>query len=182
MSQTTDYLKTYNNSKLNDTVRILALYDLFWEKVYTNIDSAEKLAKLGLESPLTAKHPKYKTKFFNAYGAIYQTKNNLIGAINYYQQGLKLSEQNKDLRGQAIMLGNIGGVYTKLKQNELALNFCKKCLGVLKQLKDEYNQASVYNNLSILYLEKKDYDLSMRYALQSVALYEKFDDKNGLVY
>lgn len=181
-SQNSAFLNTYNNTALNDTTRILALYDLIWEKVYTNIDSAETLAKIGLESKLTAKYPKYKTKFFNAYGAIYQTKGHLKEAINFYQQGLKLSEQNNDLRGQAIMLGNIGGIYTKLKQTDLALNFCKKCLSVLKQLKDEYNQASVYNNLSVVYLEDEKFDLSMQYALQSVALYKKFDDKNGLVY
>ena len=80
------------------------------------------------------------------------------------------------------MLGNIGAIYTKLKQNDFALNFFKKCLGVLKRLKDEYNQASVYNNLSIVYVDKKDLELAMRYSMQSKELYEKYKDKNGLVY
>jgi serine phosphatase RsbU (regulator of sigma subunit) len=64
----------------------------------------------------------------------------------------------------------------------LALKSLKKCLGVMKKLKDEYSQASIYNNFCIIYLATKDYDLSMQYAMQSKALYEKYDDKNGLIY
>jgi serine phosphatase RsbU (regulator of sigma subunit) len=182
LAQNTDYLKTYKDTKQNDTTRILALYDLIWDKVYTNLDTAEILAKLGLEGELTAKNPKYKWKFDNAYGAIFQLKGDYIQAVNYYQQGLKLSEQLNDLRGQTVMLGNIGTIYIKLKEYKLALNTLKKCLSVMKKLKDEYSQASIYNNFCIIYLATKDYDLSMQYAMQSKTLYEKYDDKNGLVY
>ncbi len=181
-AQEQDYLKVYRDAKQVDSTRILALYDLIWEKVYTNIDTAEILAKLGLEGSLTAKHPKFKSKFYNAFGAISQLRGDYISAINYYQQGLKLSEQLNDLRGQTIMLANIGTIYIKIKENKLALNTLKKCLSVMKKLKDEYSQASIYNNFCIIYLATRDYDLSMQYAMQSKALYEKYDDKNGLVY
>lgn len=182
LAQNPDYLKTYKDTKQNDTTRILALYDLIWDKVYTNLDTAETLAKLGLEGDLTAKNPKYKSKFYNAYGAIYQLKGDYISAINYYQQGLKLSEQLNDIKGQTVMLGNIATIYIKIHENKLALNTLKKCLSVMKKLNDEYTQASIYNNFCIIYLTTKDYDLSMQYAMQSKALYEKYDDKNGLVY
>lgn len=181
-AQEQDYLKTYNDTKQHDTTRILALYDLIWEKVYTNIDTAEILAKHGLEGELAAKHPKFKSKFYNAFGAINQLKGDYITAVGYYQQGLKLSEQLNDLRGQTVMLGNIGTIYIKINENELALKTLKKCLGVMKKLKDEYSQASIYNNFCIIYLSTRDYDLSMQYAMQSKALYEKYDDKNGLIY
>ncbi len=181
-AQDQDYLKIYNDTKQNDTTRILALYDHIWEKVYTNLDTAEAFAKLGLEGILAAKHPKFKSKFFNAYGAIYQLRGNYLQAVNYYQQGLKLSEQLNDLRGQSIMLGNIGTIYIKLKEFQLGLNSLKRCLSVMKKLNDEYNQASIYNNFCNIYRATKDYDLSMRYAMQSKALYEKYEDKNGLVY
>ena len=181
-AQGTDFRKTYNDTKQADTTRILALYDLIWEKVYTNLDTAEVLAKLGLDGELTLKHPKFKSKFYNAFGAIYQLKGDYIAAVNFYQQGLKLSEQLNDLRGQTIMLGNIGSIYIKIQEYKLALNTLKKCLSVMKKLKDEYSQASIYNNFCIIYLATQDYDLSMQYALQSKALYEKYNDKNMLVY
>lgn len=181
-AQGSDYLKTYNDTKKADTTRILALYDLIWEKVYTDLDTAETLAKLGLDGELTAKYPKFKSKFYNAFGAIYQFKGDYISAINYYQQGLKLNEQLNDLRGQTIMLANIGTIYIKIREYTPALNTLKKCLSVMKKLKDEYSQASIYNNFCIIYLATKDYDLSMQYAMQSKALYEKYNDKNMLVY
>ncbi len=182
LAQNPDYLKTYKDTKQNDTTRILALYDLVWDKVYTNIDTAEVLAKLGLESDLTVKNPKYKWKFYNAFGAIYLLKGDYIAAVNYYQQGLKISEQRNDLRGQTVMLANMASIYIKIHEHKLALNTLKKCLSVLKKLNDEYSQASIYNNFCILYLATKDYDLSMQYAMQAKALYEKYDDKNGLVF
>jgi hypothetical protein len=86
-AQNQDYLKIYNDTKQNDTIRILALYDHIWEKVYTNLDTAEAFAKLGLEGKLAAKHPKFKSKFYNAYGAISQLRGNYLQAVNYYQQG-----------------------------------------------------------------------------------------------
>jgi len=181
-AQDEDYLKIYNDTKKHDTIRILALYDHIWEKVYTDLDTAEAFAKLGLEGKLAAKHPKFKSKFYNAYGAIYQLRGNYLQAVNYYQQGLTLSEQLNDLRGQSIMLGNIGTIYIKLKEFQLGLNSLKRCLSVMKKLNDEYNQASIYNNFCIIYLATKDYDLSMQYAMKSKALYEKYEDKNGLVY
>jgi serine phosphatase RsbU (regulator of sigma subunit) len=182
LAQSEYYLKTYKDTKQNDTTRILALYDLIWEKVYTDLDTAEILAKLGLEGELSGRNAKYKSKFCNAYGAIYQLKGDYITAVNYYQQGLKLSEQLNDLRGQTVMLANIGTIYIKIKENKAALNTLKKCLSVMKKLKDEYSQASIYNNFCIIYLSTRDYDLSMQYAMQSKALYEKYGDKNGLVY
>ncbi len=182
VAQADVFLKTYNDASQNDTVRLIALYDLIWEKLYTNLDSAEVLTNTGLNSELTAKHPKYKYKFYNAYATIWQIKGNYLNAINYYQQGLRLCEGNNDLRGQAIMLGNIGGVYIKIKQYDLSLNFFKKCLGVLKRLKDRANEASVYNNLCIIYLAQKNYDLSLNYVNQSISIYKELDDKFNLTY
>lgn len=80
------------------------------------------------------------------------------------------------------MLGNIGGVYIKIKQYDLSLNFFKKCLGVLKRLKDRANEASVYNNLCIIYLAQKNYDLSLNYVNQSISIYKELDDKFNLTY
>lgn len=180
--QASEYLKAYNNKGNADTTRLLALYDLIWEKVYADTDSAEVLTKLGLNSELTAKNPRLKSKFFNAYGAISQIKGNFSEALNYYQQGLKNSEKYNDLRTQASMLGNIGGIYIKVAQNDQALVFLKKCLSVLKMLKDESNQASVYNNLSIVYQTRGDLDMALEYSKKSIEYYTNLNDKTGLVY
>lgn len=182
VAQQDSLLKKYNNQNLPDTTRLLALYDLIWEKIYTSGDSAEKLIQKGLNDPMTQKRPLFRSKFYNAYGALSQSKSDYVSAINYYQNGLKINERYNDMKGQAVMLGNIGSIYIKLQQNETALNYLRKCLAALKKINDEYNQASVYNNMCIIHSSLQQFDLAMQYAKKSTEIYTKFNDKIGLTY
>ena len=180
--QNNDLFKKYQNAQLPDTTRLQALYDFIWEKIYTNPDSAELLINNGLKNPILKKNPFYESKLYNAYGAVSQLKYDYISAVSYYQKGLTINEKLNDIKGQAVMLGNIGTIYIKLRQYATALNYQRKCLAAFKKANDEYNQASVYNNLSIIESELKNYGVAMEYALKSKEIYEKYDDKYGLTY
>jgi len=180
--QNRSMLKSYQNKELHDTVRLASLYDYIWEIIYTNTDSAEILINRGLSNPIINNNPYYESKFYNAYGAVSQLKYDYLSAINYYQRGLAINEKLNDIKGQAVMLGNIGTIYIKLRQYGTAINFQRKCLAALKKANDEYNQASVYNNLSIIESELKNYGVAMEYSLKSKEIYEKHNDKYGLTY
>jgi serine phosphatase RsbU (regulator of sigma subunit) len=180
--QDRNQLRQYYNNSLPDTVRLMSLYNYIWDIIYTNSDTAEILVNKGLKDPATKKHPNFESKFYNAYGAISQLRYDYLSAINYYQKGLAINEKLNDIKGQAVMLGNIGTIYIKLRQHNTAISFQRKCLAALKKANDEYNQASVYNNLSIIESELKNYGVAMNYALKSKEIYEKNDDKYGLTY
>ncbi|MGE0567275.1 MAG: tetratricopeptide repeat protein [Bacteroidia bacterium] len=181
-AQSPDYYKIYKNTSNHDTIRFNALYEYIWEEIYSNTDTAESLAINILKNEKLNEYPAYKSKFYNAAGAVNQLKGNYVKSINFYQEGLKIDERINDLRSQAIKLGNIGSIYLNLGNHEMALKFLKKCLLVLNKKDDENNRASVYNNLSIIYEHEGNLSHAMSYCNKAIAIYEKLGDYNSLVY
>ncbi len=162
-----------------DTLIFSAYYDLAWDNIYENPDTAYTLAKRAFLFIKRKNLIRYQPKITNLMGACFQVKGDFLKAIEYYQQSLKFGENTKDDKTILVAYGNIGALYTQLGQSEKALEMSLKSLAIAEKNNYEDKLASIQNNLSILYNNFRNYEKSLSYGLKSLALYKKYNDKNG---
>ncbi len=173
-------LKIINNPISADTAKFYAYYDLGWEYIYTDADSAYLLAKkaysLLKKSKLNAQQP----KITNLLGACFQVKGNYVQAIEYYQQSLNYGEKTKHNETILTAYSNIGALYINLNNYKKALQYQLKALPIAEKDKVMTSLPSIYNNLSLIYNNSNDNTKALEYGLKSLELYQKQNNKNGI--
>ena len=116
-------------------------------------------------------------------GIIYKEWNNSKKAMKYYQEALKICEQEKDEIKTSMILNNIGNIYMEKKENSGALLYFQKALKIFKKLKDKHEMMIVLNNIGLIYSEsEKDYEVAEKFLNESIRLAEelKLDEKTIL--
>lgn len=106
----------------------------------------------------------------NAIASIYQEKNNINPALNYYQQALSTYIVLKDTINSSFVLNNIGNVYFKQKEYSKALTFYLKASETLERIDPNNRYLYIfYFNLSEVYESLNDYK-------NALAFFKKFDE------
>jgi len=172
--------KIINNPTLHDSTKFLAYYDLGWEYIYFDVDSAYTLAKKAFTLLKKARLTRQQPKITNLLGAYFQVKGDYVQAIEYYQQSLNYGEKTKDSETMLTAYGNIGALYLNLKQNKKALEYLLKALALAQKSNKQQQLSSIYNNLCLLYNNFKDFNKALEYGLKSLNLYQQQNNKNGI--
>jgi len=180
-SQKTDSLWIVaKDLKNSDTVRLSAYYDLAWEYLYTNSDSALSIANQQLVLAKKAKNRKWEAKAFNAIGATYYVRLLYTKAIDSYQKAIKIFEEIGDKKNMAGAFGNIGSIYIDFNQNEKALDYELKCLKIVQEIGYLEGVASALNNIGVIYQNMNDFQKALLYNEQAVEMYKLTGDQYGL--
>lgn len=173
-------LKVANDPSSQDSTKFFIYYDLAWEYLYSNPDSAYMFSKKAFTFAKRSGSPRIQTKILNLMGSYFQVKGDFVKAIDYYQKSLNLGEQKKIDEAVLVALGNIGAIYITMGQNKKALEYQLRSLSIAQKLNNENKLASIYNNLSLLYNNFADYNKALDYGKKSLVIYEKANSVNGI--
>lgn len=91
-------------------------------------------------------------------------------ALENYEKALIIKEELRDLRGIAIWLGNIGGVYKEQGDFPKALEYYLKALKIHQETGNKTHLASVLGEIGSLYTSLKKYREAEYYILKAISL------------
>ncbi len=168
MNKLIDSLKVEFKSASNDTVRA-RIYYAYTELLYlSKPDTVIPLCKLAIElcdKNLNKANPAEKRSYLltkasslNNIGYIYQNKNSITLALEYYHAGMKIQEEINDRVGLGQSLNNIGFVYQTEHDMARALQYYQKSLKLREEINDKRGIAETLNNLGFLYRNFGDPD------------------------
>ncbi len=94
----------------------------------------------------------------NYKGQLYERRELYSEALNLYLETLKIDEENKDIRGQAITLCTIGDIYTKSKEYQKAKAIFLRAIQLYEGVDDKYILANLLSGLALSQIELGDYE------------------------
>ncbi len=114
-----------------------------------------------------------KTNILNNIGNAYRHLGHLDDALNYYQQALSCSNNEKHLLLR--IYGNIGLTYRLLGNYELALDYFQPSLDYAIELGDKRNQCIALQHLGNCYVYLNNYEKALSYLEKSLQIAEKIN-------
>lgn len=94
-------------------------------------------------------------------------------SIYYYEKSIKYSAHAKLFSTSANSLGNLGTIYSDLRQPEKAIAYYKKGIDQAKKVDDIYELWWIYRDMSNMYLQLADTSNAYR----NFVLFKKYSDK-----
>jgi len=132
-----DSLLEQYRSYPDDTNKINLLYNKGFSYRNTNLPAAIKFAKACYAVAAKLNDHYYLAKALNLSGILKSETGLHREALLDLEKALELRIQIKDTLSQAIILNNMGNVYSSLGQNEKALEFYEKSLRTAKSVNNE---------------------------------------------
>jgi CHAT domain-containing protein/Tfp pilus assembly protein PilF len=102
------------------------------------------------------------------------------GALEKYQQALKLTEKINDVDDEGAIWGNIGAVHFYLGEFDIALEYYQKSLTLLEKIGDKRRIGNRIGNIASVYNDKSDYSTALAFYDKAIKIREEIDDKRGL--
>jgi len=101
-------------------------------------------------------------------------------AIQYVDEGLKLSIKLKYKKGEGFCLNRIGVLYENKGDFAKSLMYLSQSLSIRKKIGDPVSIASTMHNIGIAYENIGMYDSALHYYVEDARIKEKFTDKRDL--
>jgi len=110
----------------------------------------------------------------NKIAVVYDAQGKYLKALEFYQEALEKSEQEKSENTSAI-LSNIGLVYSELGWYEQAIDFYQQTLN-----ENSPEQAIILNKIGAIYHHVKEYSKALEYYQQALEVNRKNQDNIGV--
>jgi tetratricopeptide (TPR) repeat protein len=94
----------------------------------------------------------------NMYGTVSGEKGEILKAKNHFEKALMFLEDDEDISAQAMILTNLGIIYTILGNFEKAMWNLKNAVEKYENLNDLGHIARVHHNIGMLYTRMAKYD------------------------
>lgn len=181
-------LLNYHNSK-EDTIRFGLLEHIIdecwnaevWPK-YNNFLLIKINAKLA--TPCTneekIKSLSYLAGVKSNIGFLYDQKGDILNALDYYHQSLKLYEYVEDDAGISTVYNNLGVIYSTVGDTSKSLEYHNKSLISKKILGDIKGVAMSYNNIGTIYENSDQPFIALEYYESSLKLRMQVQDLRGI--
>jgi CHAT domain-containing protein/Tfp pilus assembly protein PilF len=111
--------------------------------------------------------------------------------LNSYFEQLKTYKSLKDTKSEAIIINNIGSVYSELGDYQRALDLFAQALPLAKSIDDSVTVANILTNSSRVYSALGDKYKALEYLTESLTIFKSFGDQKdaaivlnniGLIY
>ncbi len=99
--------------------------------------------------------PIIEANAYNHMGVILKERGEILKALKYYHESLKLEEKHGNLMGLGTSLNNIGVLYHNMGENDKAITYYRRSLNIAKQL-ELPNLADRYWNIATWFAENND--------------------------
>lgn len=169
-------------------------------RIYESIDEKEKIAKLygdlgwgmkrrDLKNAIDymqkgisiARKNAYKNQLkdlYNNYGVIKQWNNEVDSAVYYFQEGLKIKQEQKDDFGIPYSLSNLAGAYLAKKNYEKAGSLLKESIRLRKILQDSVGLGENFTQLAEVYYSNQNLDKALELFKKSTTIAQDKDYKS----
>ena len=122
-----------------------------------NLDEAEKLFELSIETCKKASLDKYLALVLNNVGLVYHGAEDYETALSYFIQSAELMKALERPLGLANSLNNIGKLFYDQKKYEKALNYYERAQTLFNSVDDKMGMSTSFNNIGIIYSANKDF-------------------------
>ena len=113
-------------------------------------------------------------------GIALQDQGNFEGALEQFQQALRLSEETGDLQSVAISLHQIGYIHYRQGDYEAALETSRRSIDIKKEIGDEAGISRALHNLGLIYYALGDIAIALEHFQQSLKVDEDLGDAGGI--
>jgi tetratricopeptide (TPR) repeat protein len=175
-------LRVFNNTHLQDTVRIKAIHKVAKSFRYSNPDSALILYKQEIAFAQKTNQKKSESNALYNIGLIYNDMDEITKALDYYNKSLELRKEIGDKNGMAWALNNIGAIYDKQADIPKALDYYDKSLKLFEESGEKNGMSSALNNIGLIYKNKGDIPKALEYNSRSLKIKESAGDKEGMAW
>ena len=168
----------WNDTTQPDTVRLQSMQQISLDGyLQSKPDSAFYYAQLEYELAQETGHRKWMALASFTKGTAWSYRGEFIKALEFYTEGLKISEelQDKDLINTADFYTGI--IYWKQGKWDEALNIYLRVLSYFEEVGNEKKTATILSGIGQIYYEKGDYTQALSYLTRSSKLSEKMGDK-----
>ena len=180
-SQNFDSLwRVYSNIKLNDTVRIQALDDFIWEKIYISPDTVLQWTELEMKLAKKINKYKWEAAVYNNRGAYYFMKADYSKSENNHRKALALRKKNYDSSGIAASLNNIGVIYEVTYDYKKAVDCYLESMSISEKGKDFESLSNTCSNIGNIYGEIREFDYAFAYFRKALMWSKKNNDIYGI--
>ena len=101
-------------------------------------------------------------------------------AVEYSNQALKLSEEMKYIKGEALSLKIIGAGNYYLSNFDKSLEYYFKSLKIMEDIDDKVGISSLLNNIGIIYWRLNNFDKALEIYTESLKIMEELENKEGI--
>ncbi len=140
-----------SNSSLHDTIRYKAYYDLAWEYMYSNPDSARYFSETLIEDARKKENDSWTSSGLSALGVSYIVVGMYHEAIPVIQENLDINISLGNKSHIAKSYANLGICYKQIGQYPKALDLSQKSLSLKEELQDTLGAARTYASIGTLY-------------------------------
>ncbi len=117
---------------------------------------------------------------YNNLGVIYQARGDYPKALEFFQNSLRMYEENEEKRGVAMANNNIGAIYDAQGDYESALYYYQKALEIRQEIGDKSGISTGYNNIGRIFEAREDYESALSFYKKSLDIKNEIGDKNDL--
>jgi len=161
----------------DDTATVNSLIQTGKEKLATAPDSTILLGKQAADIADKIDFKKGKALALKNIGLGYFYQTNLVEALNYWTESLKIFENINDQAGIANLLNNIAAVYSSNDDNEKALEYSLRSLQIAEKLGDKLRILSALSSVAnVYYANPASIDTALNYFLRALPLAKEIGD------
>ena len=121
----------------------------------------------------TLKKDSLKAEAHNAYGLVYQARNEKTLSLRHFLNGLQIAEATKipELRRNCYL--HLSNFYSRIDDYDKAIDYYMKAIKELDHVKEGnvgYQRAIDFNSIGNLFANKRNYDIALNYFERSIAM------------
>lgn len=105
---------------------------------------------------------------FKHIGSSYVFETNYAEAIKFYNQGLKIAEENNVFAEVAHINNNLGVIYNEIANYKMAYIHLVEALNNYEVAHILHKKAGAYNNIGIIYMNLRNHDKALSYFEQAI--------------
>lgn len=170
----------WNNSSLNDTIRLQSIEDFIWESyLFAQPDSAHIFACQMKGFAQKVGNLKFQGSADNISGISWAIRNQNDSSIYYFEKSLESRIALEDLHGIASAHNNIGNIHRQQGEYDLAIEHYEKSLKVVALNNDTIALANTYINLGLIQFEKGQIKKAIENYTEALKYFEILNSAKG---
>ncbi len=151
-------LEQLNVHTKRDSVRVGLLVNTAWNMTHTDPEGAFVYVDEALVISSDLTWPKGMASALRQKGNLHYVMANNLGAMDAFQEGLKIAQAADEKILEASLYGNLGNIHADMKQNEKALENYNAYLSTAEELDQKPDQVRALTNIGVVYNDMGRYD------------------------
>lgn len=144
--------------------------------IESNYDTALMLMDTAYKMAMASKSLRWQTIELNQFGTVYQYKNQMNTAAEYYLKAFKYAEQLKDTQFLASITGNLSGVFMEIKDYTRSRYFANYNYELAKAKKDTLSMGYGLVNLSASDEKDSSFEIMSKRAYEAYKIAIRYND------